>query len=231
MLLGQRPHLGNYWGDPNSNPIGLQWLEAGLALDAPVVLGFDLHEMSPKTLSEYRARLAMLRPFQGTVNLPDRLRPDSFSATSGGTTFIALLNREHEQRELLTSVGDHQLPVGQKLAAYDVGVGQPLAVEGEIRATLDAETLRLFAVRSEPGVLWTNSSFRATPSPDGLELLMGGPADLPGSAYVAAPAPQAVLIDGEAAPDGSWSYFAEAGVLKLEYPHRPGEGTRVSIIF
>ncbi len=231
VLLGQRPHLGNYWGDPNSNPIGLQWLEAGLALNAPVVLGFDLNELSLEALSEYRGRLAALRPFRGEVHLPESLEPNSFSATTDGTTFLALLNRERSGREMRASLADHGLPADRRLAAYDVAAGQPLPMRGLVAAAVSPETLRLFAIRSEPGVLWTNSGFEVASQPYGLSLRMRGPVALPGYAFVACPLPTAVLIDGEPAAEGAWSYDDESGVLRLDYSHGEGEGTLLEIVF
>lgn len=221
LMMGQRPHLGNYWGDPEDNPVGLQWLEAGLALDAPVVLGFDLTAMSTEALSRYRSRLSQLRPFAGQLHLPAVLNPESFSAVSGGTTFLALLNREGEPREMRAELADHGLPADTDLALYDVAWGAPLAARGAVSARVDPHTLRLFVLRSEPGVLWTNSGFSATDFENGLILKMSGPEELRGYAYLTTPEPRAALLNGRPLPRDSWSYDQETGVMRVEYPHTP----------
>lgn len=231
LVLGQRPHLGNFWGDPNSNSIGLQWLDAGLALNAPVALGFDLPSMSLETLSEYRSRLAPLRPFAGEVHLPGGLRPDSFSSVSEGTTFLALFNRGDRPSELRAEAAAHGLPGGSRLAAYDVAAGRPLPVQGAVMARVEPRTLRLFVIRSEPGLLWTNSSYSVSRSPGGLSLEMNGPAALGGYAYVATPRPVEILLNGEPLSEGAWSYDAEAGVLRVDYPHEAEAPTRIEVRF
>lgn len=227
LLLDQRPHLGNFWGDPNGNPIGLRWLEAGLALNSPVVLGFDLPSMAPETLSDYRARLTQLRPFRGSVRIPGGLYSDSFSSTVDGTTFVALFNRGEEAREMGADLADHGLGPGTRVAGYDVAADHPFPVRGSLSAVVEPRGLRLFALRSDPGVLWTNSGYRVAASPAGLSLEMTGSGDLDGYAYVATPRPRAILVDGEPPPSDRWSYDDDSGVLRLEYAY--GDDGTVSI--
>ena len=219
LLLGQRPHLGNFWGDPNGDPIGLQWLEAGLALNAPVVLGFDLPSLTPPSLSDYRSRLTMLRPFAGQIRIPGGLRSDSFSTTLDGTTFLALLNRDDQAKEMSADLADHGLPGDVPLAGYDVEGSRPLSVRRAVMARVDPHTLRLFVLRSQPGVLWTNSSFQLSESPGRLTLDMAGPSELPGFAEIATPMPNTVRLNGEPLSQDRWSYDAQAGVLRVEYPY------------
>lgn len=228
VLLGQRPHLGNFWGDPNSNSLGLQWLEAGLALNAPVVLGFDLPAMTPQALDAYRARLTLLRPFTGEVH-DCQLWPESFSATADGTTFLALLNRSDQQQVLRSELANHGLRRGVRYWSYDVAADCPFSAVDAVAAGIEPRTLRLFVLRSEPGVLWTGSGFQVDRSPGRMLLQMSGPQQLPGYAYVATPEPTAVLIDGQPAPKASWGYDYESGVLKIHYSHQTGVPTRIEI--
>ena len=227
LLLDQRPHLGNFWGDPNEDPIGLRWLEAGLALSSPVALGFDLRSMAPETLSDYRARLAQLRPFRGDVRIPGGLHSNSFSSTVDGITFIALFNRGNDAREMVAELADHGLASGARIAGYDVAADRPFSVRGSLSTTVGPRDLRLFALRADPGVLWTDSGHRVAASRSGLSLEMTGPEGLGGYAYVATPRPRAILIDGEPLPPDRWSYDDESGVLRLEYGY--GDDGTVSI--
>lgn len=228
LLMGQRPHLGNFWGDPNNNALGLQWLEAGLALNAPVVLGFDLLAMTPQSLGAYRARLSMLRPFKGEVQASG-LWPESFSSTVDGTTFLALFNRTDQQQVLTADLSSHGLRHGMRFWGYDIAADRPLSITNRVISGVEPQSLRLFVLRSEPGVLWTGSSFQVTNSPNRLELEMGGPDSLPGYAYIAIPSPISVTIDGQPATEDSWSYDPDTAVLIIQYPHKNGEATRIEI--
>ena len=218
VLLGQRPHLGNYWGDPNNSDLGLQWLEAGLAMNAPVVLGFDLPSMSPQAVDAYRARLSMLRPFSGEVHVSE-LWPESFSSTSEGTTFLALFNRTDQMKTLSASLPSHGLPQGVRLWGYDVAADRPVGVTDGLMASVQPRTLQLFVLRSEPGMLWTNSSYHVELAAGLMRLVLNGPDGLPGYAYVATPEPTALLVNGQEAAESSWSYDKGSGVLKIAYPH------------
>ena len=231
LLLSQRPLLGNFWGDPNHNPVGLQWLEAGLALDAPVVLGFDLPSMSMETLSEYRSRLTALRPFSGEVHIPGWLESDSFSAAVDGATYLALFNRDDQPKEIRADLAAHGLPDGPVLSAYDVAWGGPLPVRGAVIARVEPHTLRLFVLRTEPGVLWTNSGYRVTPTATGLSLEMEGPAGLPGFAYITTRPPGQVLLNGQPLSRAAWSYDEPSGVLRVDYPHSEEGPTRIEISY
>ena len=227
LMLGQRPHLGNFWGDPDSDPVGLEWLDAGLALNAPVVLGFDLNSLSGDTLAEYRSRLTMLRPFSGEVNIPGGLQSETFSTNVGGTTYLAVFNRSDQPKEIRAEAREHGF--APDAVAYDVAARQALPVRGAVVARVEPRTLRLFVVRSDPGLLWTDSSFLVTPTDGGLLLRMTGPSKLPGYAYVATPSPSAVLVNGVPIDPKALRYDEAAGMLGVDYSHGPGSGTSIEI--
>ena len=88
------------------------------------------------------------------------------------------------------------------------------------------ESFRLFLLRAEPGVMWTDSSYQETLTPDELVVTTDGPGGLAAFMEIATPEPRVVLLNGipldlggDLAEDVSARYDPAMGVLRLQYPH------------
>ncbi|MDO9066202.1 MAG: hypothetical protein Q7U96_03865, partial [Chloroflexota bacterium] len=211
---------------------------AGLALGTHVTIGFDLTSLTEEALSDYRSLLTHYDPFTGTTTFGRGLRPQTFATRRGGITYLGVLNRSQSQTNVRVPLSEHglQLQPGedrrQAPTAYDVEGGQFLRPTAPFTVTLPAQSFRLFIVRTEPGVLWTNSSFVAQDEGSGISVALRGPAHLPGYAYLATPPPRRVTLDeavlslqGDRPPEGPfYGYDARTGVLavRYEYENEPG---------
>ncbi|MBI4319695.1 MAG: NPCBM/NEW2 domain-containing protein [Chloroflexi bacterium] len=228
MALGQRPNMGAIMGDPSLSVVNQWWLGAGLALGTQVVLSFDLPSLAGDVLSEYRSLLAHYNAFDGETRYGSSLFPDSFATTVGDITYLGLINRGAEEKQLQVSLADFGLEEGQPYGVYDVGRKRFIRSQGRIRVQMPGETFRLFVIRSSPGLMWTNSSatgFRQAAW--GLEIAFKGPASMEGFAYLYTPEPRAVFVDGRqlgpstfaAADENTFWYNARTNILALRYNH------------
>ncbi len=237
-MLGQRPNMGAIYDEPNQSMVNRAWLAAGLALGTHVTVGFDLTSLSREALSDYRSLLTHYDPFTGTTTFGRGLRPQTFATRRGGITYLGVLNRGQSQADIRVPLADHGLRVqpGTERAkaptAYDVDGGRFMRLTGSFTATVPAQSFRLYIVRTEPGVLWTNSSFQTQDSQnDGssLSVTLKGPDGLPGFAFLATPPPKRVTLDGvvlslpggKRPPGSVYRYDAQTGVLSLTYVNDP----------
>ena len=227
-LLGQRANMGAIYGDPNESAVNLWWLEASLALGTQVVLSFDLGILSPETISQYRALLAPYRPFEGETIIDNSLEQQVFSTRINDTWYVGVLNRESGPRGITLRPSLLGIPAGTSLVAYDVeaGTAQFLDDSNPLTVHMQPESFRLLVLRTQSGLLWTNSHIEVLPQDGGLSYSVAGPPTVDGFAYVYSSAPQAVHWDDrelqptESPFDGQSGYFynPETSVLTLWFP-------------
>lgn len=240
--LEQRPNMGAIRGEPGLSVVNLWWLQASLALGTQSVLSFDLNELTAPLLSEYRALLTHYNAFRGDTRFGDGFEargesfgPNSFATVTEPYTYLGVINRDDEDRQMTLRLEDFGIQPGSTYVALDVATGRYLMTDGMIDVRLPASSFRLFILRSSPGIIWTNSSFIETTggrplTTSGRSLLqfdVSGPATIDGFAEVFVPRPSAVRIDGrELAPAvilqadaDHYTYEVNTGILKLKYSH------------
>jgi len=107
-----------------------------------------------------------------------------------------------------------------------VSAGRYLTVREALEVPMGPESFRLFLLRAETGVMWTDSSYVEAHAPGELTVRANGPSGLAGFMEIATAPPQQVLLNGVPIPldahdnpDVSARYDSETGVLRLEYPH------------
>lgn len=228
LALGQRAYLGASRGDP-LRPEARWWVQAGAALDLPASLGFDLERLVPEAIAAFRADLRALDPFQGTTTYGPGLFPDTFATARNGVTYLGVVNREPTGRAVRVALDPLGLAAEAPYTALDAATGAGRRVEGDFLVELPPRSFRLFVLRRDPGVLWTDSatgqdSVPSSPASSPLALRARGPAAVPGFMYLATPEPVEVLLDGvRLAPGGSgadrYAYDAQSGLLELRYAH------------
>ena len=214
-ILGLRPNMGAIFDNPNGSTLNRWWLQAGLALGAHVTLSFDLAGMEPETLSTYRSLLVQYEPFSGVTTYGRGLHPPTFATTRGGTTFLGVLNRAQGQRLIAVPLSDHGIDLSRPATAYDVETNNFLRLATPFTLTIAAETFRLFVVRQDPGMMWTNSSYVVEQGEQKMTVTLRGPDGLPGYAHLLVPQPQRVLIDGKDA--SALSYDDKTEILSITY--------------
>ncbi|MBX5493041.1 MAG: NPCBM/NEW2 domain-containing protein [Chloroflexi bacterium] len=221
LLFGQRPNMGANTGDPN-RPDALTWLRGALALGAQATLSFDLTRLSPERLVEYRAHLTHLRPFEGETRFDAAVPPTTVAHVRGPLVYTGVINREDRARTIRLDLAALGLETGVPYTYYDVenrGFGQ---LTDGLAVSLPPRSFRLLVMRRTPGVLWTPSSFEETPEPGGLRVVLDGPPQVEGMAWLASPPPAAVLLDGQPLAVGAtpgYQYDAAHGVLQVRYAH------------
>lgn len=227
QVLGQRPNMGAIYGDPNESKVNRWWLQAALALGTHVTIGFDLTAMSEETLDGYRRLMTHYEPFTGTTTFGSGLKPRTFATQRGGTTYLGVLNREERTVRFRVPLADHGIAPASA-TVYDVEADRFIRFTSPYTLTMQPESFRLYIVRQEPGVMWTNSSFEARAEPGGLTVTLRGPTGTAGQAAVAVPQPRAVYMDGtalavgdgQAPSEGRFAYDAVTGVLNVVYEQR-----------
>jgi hypothetical protein len=225
-LFGQRANMGANTGDPN-RPDALTWLRGALASGTQATLSFDLGKMSPETLARYRAHLAHYHPFEGETRVDAAVLPNTFATLRGPFVYLGAINREPRPRTEAVSLAELGLDQAARWTYYDAEREAFGQVAGSFDVALPPKSFRLFVLRREPGVLWTPSSFEERSMDGGLQVGVHGPANVPGTLWLASPAPAAVLLDGVAlgplggaAADGpGYRYDAATGVLEVRYAH------------
>ena len=225
-MWGQRSHMGYAYGDPNVEPAPRWWLEAAIALGTQISLGFDLRALHGQVLSDYRARLVHYHPHEAPIFTVGAYPPDAFGTHRQGTTYLGLMNRDNEARDILVSLQEAGLDAALAYTAYDVSAGAYLSVREALEVPMAPESFRLFLLRAEPGVMWTDSSYQETLTPDELVVTTDGPGGLAAFMEIATPEPRVVLLNGipldlggDLAEDVSARYDPAMGVLRLQYPH------------
>lgn len=214
-ILGLRPNMGAIFDNPNASTINRWWLQAGLALGAHVTLGFDLAGMTQETLSLYRSLLAQYEPFSGVTTYGRGLRPPTFATTKAGTTFLGVLNRLRGQRRVTAPLADHGIDLSRPATAYDVDADRFMRLSSPLTVTMPSESFRLFVVRQDPGVMWTNSSFVVEQDVQKMIVTLRGPDGLAGYAHLLVPQPQRVLLDGQ--PATAVAYDDLTNILTVSY--------------
>lgn len=233
MALGQRGYVGASSGDPNL-PESRWWVQAGAALGAPATIGTRLEQMEPRTITAFRADLNALQPYQGRTTYGPGLLPDTFATTRDGVTYLGVVNRGLQPRSVQVNPADHGLEPDAPYTALQVSSGLGQRVAGSFAVDMPARSFRLFALRRDPGVVWTDSVVSVQTAAGGLALGMEGPSGLPGLAHIASPAPNGVLLDGAPlrrgdAPqiDAAYAYDPGSGLLSVAYSHRAGRRLEV----
>jgi hypothetical protein len=224
------------------HPLAHQWLGAALGLGAHVSLAGDLRVLSPQHLAQLRGLLVHYRPFEGVTHTGggDHGLAPEWSATTldtptGSLTFLASLNREAAERTVHVDLVEAGVPApASDHAVFDPESGALPAARGAVDVRVPAASLRLLVLRETPGVLWTESSYRATPIAGGWRLELDGPAEIDGRLVFCSPgagAP-AVMLDGSrlapsspSSPPGAegFTFDPATGVLTVGFYHR---GTR-----
>lgn len=230
MALGQRTYVGTATGDP-ARPEMRWWMQAAAALGADATLSFDLRLLDSERIGAFRADLNAMEPFQGETRFGTGLFPDTFATTRDGVTYLGVVNRSPNPRDVTVELE----PLGLDATGYaalDVQAERARWIAGDFTISMPARSFRLFVLRPDDGVLWTDSVVQAA---DADELVISGPADVPGFAFIATLPPAAVLLDGRplqrtatAAQPDQYAYDDAAGVLTVRYAHN-GAGRSIEI--
>lgn len=236
-VLGQRANMGAIYDYPNTSKLNLWWLGAGLALGTQVALSFDLTAMEPEALSAYRSLLVHYNAFQGETFLSSALNPQAFATRVGDITYLGAINGGFGERRINLRLSRFGLSDSASYTVYDVEAGRYLRVQRSLRVTLPPQSFRLFLVRDEPGVFWTNSSFRRLPANIGLRLSVKGPTAIEGFMELFTPKPLGVsldrrpLVSSEPAQleEGRYAYDPNTGILTLRYEHKGGVEREIRI--
>ncbi len=233
MMLGQRAYVGASSGDPN-RPEARWWVQAGAALGAPATIGTRLERMEPRTIAAFRADLNALKPYEGTTTYGPGLFPETFATTRDGVTYLGVVNRGLRPGSIAVTLADHGLEPEAPYTALQVSSGESQRIVGDFAVEMTARSFRLFALRRDAGVLWTDSVVRVQATEHGLALRAEGPTAVPGVAHIASPAPTAVLVDGVALRraeatqvDVAYAYDSGSGLLSVSYSHRAGRRLEV----
>ena len=191
LMFGQTPVIGYIWGAPEDEELAalnFEWMAAGLAMNAPPVLSYDLNALSGNELGQVRA---VLQAFQNQaragqtyfafaagkpyLNIESAtgagsdtnsgsdaaLYPDSFATTMGEVTYLAGINRnsiDDGEQKFTFTLPEYGVPGDRPYIVYDVKSKTAQKVQYRFAAMLPAETVELYALRTTPGVLWTGST-------------------------------------------------------------------------
>lgn len=229
IMLGQRPHLGLVMESPGTSVLNRQWLGAAAALGAAVGLSFDLEQLSPQALTEYRGLLNALRPFQGSLRVEGGRFPiDVFGTVCDGSGYVAVVNREDKPVERLVDLSAVVGRAAEATCVYDVERGQFLLTRGGLNLRLEPNSLRLLITRTQPGMMWTSSATKVIEGNRGLAVWAWGPASVPGVLKLYCPALRSVVVGGQEvfasgippAWQGKLRYDYSTGVLTITYEHQ-----------
>lgn len=225
--LGQRPNIGAVWGDPNNVSVGYQWLEAGLALSAQVVLGFDLPSMNQQVLDGYRARLSQYNAFLAQPIVGGSPDPDVFASRSNRTTYVGAINRDSRRKVIDINFERYGLRPDQSYLVYDVISDSYFRASGSIGFEVLPERFRLFLIRDEIGVMWTNASYQEAYIPGELTIILDGPASLPGYVDIHTPPFQEVYLDDSPLTPNQYEFDAVNNVLSLGFGYDGQRAVRI----
>jgi hypothetical protein len=232
--------MGWVTGDLSDNKINRWWLESALALGGLVGTGSNLLELSHQSLSDFRARLMLQRPFEGQFYVDQPHRPTVFSTVRDGLTFMGLLNRQNTPQRIEARLSDYGVQ-GLGRTVYVPEIDSAAVVTDAISADLPGEAFRLVIIPTSAGVVWTDSSFQQELGGNELRLAVQGPPDTSGFAVVYAPGLRRVILDGrsisEGAPgvlrpimSGDYEYDASTGILRLWYRHDRLHNFRIEMV-
>lgn len=254
LMFGQTPMIGYVWGAPDDKELAalnFDWMAAGLAMNAPPVLSYDLNALSGSELGQVRA---LLQAFQNQshagqtyfafaagkpyLNIESAtgassdtnsgsdaaLYPDSFATTMDDVTYLAGINRntiEEGAQKFSFTLPEYGVPGDRPYIVYDVKRKTAQQAQYRFEATLPAETVELYALRSTPGVLWTDSNVDQSVTGTQIKLTVDGPAEAPGFAAIYVPGYSGITLDGVplAATDHTAVYDPASGLLTLTYSH------------
>ncbi len=186
------------------------------------MLSFDLRLLDESGIAAFRADLNALEPFAGETRFGAGLFPETFATTRDGVTYLGIVNRGPQARDIGVALEPLGLAAGS-YAALEPETGRSRAIDGDFTITMPARSFRLFVLRAADGVLWTDSVLQT----DGVaSIAASGPPDVPGFLYAATPPPTSVLLDGRplqrgsaAVEDQQFAYDDATGVLTLRYRH------------
>jgi hypothetical protein len=196
-LLGQRANMGAIYGDPiDFADVQNWWLGAALALGAQISVSVDMGALQQDTLSAYRSYLTQYRPFEGRLRIDNALQQQVFSNQVGDVWYVGVLNRETSARRIPVEAEALGLPSGAAFVAYDVERGDLIDADGSFTVSLDSESFRLFVVRQEAGMLWSNSRTQESVRDEGMEIQVSAPPTVAGNLQVYVPDLQEVTLDG-----------------------------------
>jgi hypothetical protein len=226
-ILDQRPNMGALTADEGSEPINLDWLRAGIALDSHVTMSFDLETLSNDEVAEYRGLLNHYDPFTGSTRFDRVLEPSVFVTRKDGRAYLGLLNRSASEQSFTVRLSDYGLSDRMDLTFFDVSAKTARIARGTFDATLPPRSFRLFVVALEPSVVFTSSSLKATRTNREIAVQLSGPAHVPGVCYVAVPRPTRVMLNDVALVEtqdarpasGQYRFDARGGLLMVAYSH------------
>ena len=232
VALGQRANMGALVGGSQALPLHLDWLQAALATGSQAALSFDVRSLPAATLAQYRAALSQYRPFAGETHYGAGFPPSTVATTVGGLTFAAAINRGPQPAQVELDLPALGVPGPEGCAALEVDPLQAVQLGPRAGVEVPAQSVALYALRREPGMLWTDCSFSMW-TDDGLwedanDLVFGvdGPADLPGFVYIYAPGTRGVWVDGNvlplrdsfAAEAEGWALDKGTGLVAAHFP-------------
>lgn len=224
-MLGQRPNMGMVWGGPESQSMIRLWFQAALAMGTQMTVSTDLTHLSTRDLSALRSTLVHYNAFQGETRYVGMPLAQSFATTTNGITYLGVVNRERDPKKIAIKLSDHGLDEEQQYLMFDVSSNRYTRVQGAFSASMRGSSFRLFMLRSEPGVMWTNSSFEVESSETSLTVKVSGPRSITGTMQIFAPSLNSIKLDGkELKPStrltaGGYMYAEDTGVLQLRYRH------------
>lgn len=225
-LLGQRPNMGMAWGGPESQSMIRLWFQAALAMGTQMTLSTDLTHLSTRDLSALRSILVHYNAFQGETRFVGMPLAQSFATTTNGITYLGVLNREREAKRVTLKLSDHGLEEKRQYLLYDVASNRYSKVQGSFSANVRGSSFRLFLLRKDPGVMWTNSSFEEQSEPNSLKVRLTGPTSITGTVQLYVPSPSSVRMDGKElkpttrlSAGSGYMYARDTGVLRVRYRH------------
>jgi hypothetical protein len=231
LILGQRPNMGTATDEEAASSINVGWLQAGIALDSQVTLGFDLNRLSTAGIEEYRALLNHYRPFTGTTRVDQVLEPSTFVTVKDNVAYLGLLNRAFEERRVAVALDQYGLRSDRGYTVFDTTSRQASTVRGVFETAIGPQAFRLFILANQPTVVWTTSSFATTVAPGRLAIRLDGPAHVAGLAKIVVPQPRHVTVDGIPIAENTtteanfqYRYDPTTRLMTVTYPHgRPFE--------
>jgi hypothetical protein len=170
QMLGRRAHLGYIYGDDTTWPVQQQWLAAAVAMQRQVALSTDLAALPPEIMRMYREYLTALRPFSTQPVYGPGIPPEWFFTHVNGTSYLGLLNPGEQPKEVALSLAEIGFTGSEHAIAFDPRSREALALSRRFAIPVPGLSFRLLAIRSEPGVLWSDRDW--TSAVDGTDLVV-----------------------------------------------------------
>lgn len=159
QMLGMRPHIGYLRGPGTATQIQQWWMGAALALGAQFAIAVDFTELTPERAEVYRSYIAHYKPFAGfTFFGPGALSPYWFATSRDGVTYLGVLNRDEDPRDLSIPLKELGLANGRPVIAYEPEADAAEFVDDSLFVSLAPETFRFYVLRDTAGPVWGSRS-------------------------------------------------------------------------